>query len=325
MRPALSVVLVAPEGLDALRLPISRLAAQSRREQIELVIVAPSGAGIDVEAPEFEPFLRTRVVELGEVRSAAAGNAAGVQAAGAPVVAFGEDHSYPQPGWAEGLIEAHRGSWAAVGPVVENANPESAISWADFLLSYGPWAAPNPGGEVRYLPGHNSSYKRELLLGFDGDLEQMLEVECVLHWELVRRGHRLYLDPAVRLSHLNFSRLRSWLAATFLAGRALAARRARAEGWSALRRLAYVLAAPLIPLIRGRRAARDLARIRGARPPRARVVPAVITGLLVSAAGESVGYALGPGLAPSRAAAYESHRERHLNAADRAEQWPSRS
>jgi len=41
---------------------------------------------------------------------------------------------------------------------MHNANPDSIVSWADFLIGYGPWAAPIARHEPEYLPGHNSSY-----------------------------------------------------------------------------------------------------------------------------------------------------------------------
>lgn len=66
--------------------------------------------------------------------STAEARAAGIRQANAPVVAFVEDHSYPDPDWAERLIEAHRKLWAAVGPVMMvNANPATMISWPIFL------------------------------------------------------------------------------------------------------------------------------------------------------------------------------------------------
>ena len=49
--------------------------------------------------------------------------AAGVRAASAPIVFIGETHSYPQPGWAEALLTAFEGPWAAVVPAIGNANP----------------------------------------------------------------------------------------------------------------------------------------------------------------------------------------------------------
>ncbi len=316
--PELSVILVTPDRFETIRRTVSWLGAQTVHDRLELVIVAPSREVLDLDAHELDGFHGFRVVETGTVRSVAAGNAAGVREASAPVVVFAEDHSYPQPGWAEALIAAHREPWAAVGPVVANGNPRSAVSWADFLPGYGPWLDPTPGGVVDYLPGHNSSYKRDLLLELGPELEPMLNAESVLHWELQARGHRLYLEPAAKTRHFNFSRLSIYLRATFLHARTFAAERARAGRWGLLCRLAYATAWPLIPLVRLRRVFRDVRRApsRGVLP---RVLPPVLLGLAVSALGEATGYLLGPGDAPEKVSAYEFHRDRHVTRRDRAE------
>jgi hypothetical protein len=315
--PDISVILVTPDRFETIRMTVRSLRAQTVRDRLELVIVARSREVLGLDEEELEGLHGFQVVELGTVTSVAAGNAAGVRAASAPVVVFAEDHSFPDPGWAAALIEAHRGPWAAVGPVVVNANPGSAVSWADFMLGYGPWLEPSPGGVVGFLPGHNSSYKRALLLELGPELEERLNAESVLHWDLCRKGHRLYLEPRARTFHVNFSRLRSWLKATFLQGRTFAGERARSERWGPARRLAYAAAAPLIPLIRLRRSIRDLGRVER-RPPLARILPATALGLIVSALGEALGYTVGPGEAPQRISTFEFHRDRHVRNRDRA-------
>lgn len=90
---------------------------------------------------------------IGHMRSTARARAAGVRAATAPVVALAEDHAFPAPGWAEAFIERHGEGWAAVGPVISNANPRSATSWANLLIEYAPWLEGARGGaRGRRLP-----------------------------------------------------------------------------------------------------------------------------------------------------------------------------
>jgi hypothetical protein len=230
------------------------------------------------------------------------------------VVALVEEHSYPQQGWAEVLIEAHLQPWAAVGPVVGNANGDSKVAWADFLIAYGPWMDAYRGGIRDLLPGHNSSYKRALLLDYGPDLEAMLESEVALHSDLRTKGHQLYLEPAARITHLNFERLPVWTRAQYHAGRAFAA--ARSERWSLPRRLLYAGAGPLIPLVR---LSRILGQLRGlGRPPLPfpAVLPALLYGLAISAVGEIAGYTLGAGVSVERLRDLEFHRVRHLNKSD---------
>ena len=228
--PEVSVVIVTPDTYETIRETINHLRAQTVKDKLEIVIVAPSVKTLNPDESELQDFAQSQVVIVGEIKSIAWGNAAGIRHANAPIVALAEDHSYPDPSWAEALIRAHRQQWVAVGPVVRNANPENAISWADLLIGYGPWLDPTPARIVSQLPGHNCSYKKAVLLEYGHKLESMLEAETVLHWDLCSRGFQIYLDSAAKISHTNFSLLSSWIPVQFLAGRVFAA--ARSRNWS---------------------------------------------------------------------------------------------
>lgn len=316
--PEMSVILTTPDSYETIRGTVRKLREQTVADRLELIFVAPSSEELQLVEPDLEGFRSFQVVEAGTVRSVAAGNAAGVRAANAPIVAFAEDHSYPAPDWAAALIAAHRKPWAAVGPIIVNANPETAVSRADYLLGFGPWIEGVPGGVVDYLPGHNSSYKRDVLLPFGPELEGMLRAECLLHWELQKRGHQLYLEPAAKTFHFNFARLSSASVAMFFHGRTFGGERARTGGWGPGRRLAYVAAGPLIPVVRLRRAMRDLGRSGRRDEMLNAALPATILNLAVSALGEMMGYAFGPGKAPERVSRFEFHRDRHVTSRDRA-------
>src|SRR5262249_25451496 len=147
---------------ETIRKTIEHLREQTAADRLELIIVAPSAEQLALDDRELKPFCQSRVVEIGAIESIARAYAAGIRRATAPVVVLSEDHSFPQRGWAEAWIERHGHPWAAVGPAVRNANPNGLISWVDFLLGYGAWLDPLPGGEIDHLPGHNSSYKRDI-------------------------------------------------------------------------------------------------------------------------------------------------------------------
>jgi len=311
----LSAIVLAPEGFDVVRTTLRHLAAQSIARRMEVVLVAPSRAGLGLDPELLAPFGSWKVIETGEVPSGAAGYAAGVRGASAPIVVFTEDHCFPARGWAEALLNAYAGGCVAAGPVVANANDRaSSVAWADFMLGYGPWLDPSPGGDVDYLPGHNSSYRRDVLLEYEPDLEAWLQAESLLHWDLRKKGRRLWLEPAARTHHFNFSLPGPWLAATFFQSRTFAGRRMRRVGKA--RRLAWAAASPLIPAIRLRRCVRDLGRCRE-RPGLARLVPALTVALVTSAIGEATGYLFGPGAAPARVSPYEFRRDRHVTDRDR--------
>ncbi len=302
---AMSVIITTPDSYDTIRPLVRALSLQTARDSLELVIVAPSAAAIRGGVADLQGFRRWRIVELGVLRTVAQAKAVGIRCASAPVVVLTEDHCFPDPQWAHALIEAHRGDWAAVGPAMENANPKSLISWADFILGYGPWFSPPEADEVDLLPGHNSSYKRDLLLNYGERLESLLGAESSLHEDLRTRGYRLYLEPAAKAFHTNFTELSRWIPYLFYSGRVFAGERGR--NWAPLRRAGYSAGACLIPLVRFMRLAPGFRR---ARPDLvAGVYVPLLFALVIDAVGQGIGYAMGAGHAAEKVARLEFHRE----------------
>lgn len=306
---SLSVILVTPDSYQTVRMTVRHLLAQTVARQIELVLVTPTVADLHPDPDELTGFGAVRFVELGRLGDSAVARAEGIRQAQAPLVALAEDHSYPEPGWAEALIAAYAPGYAAVGPVIVNANPDSAVSWADYLLAYGPWADPAEAGPREHLPGHNSSYRRELLLSYGPRLDELMEAETLLHWDLRAQGHEVYLEPRARTHHMNFGLLRTFLFVQFQCGRAFAA--SRSHEWPLLRRAVYALLWPALVLRRLGRHFSDFRRVsRGRRLPGA-ALPILALGLLDDGLGQLTGYLFGAGEAPKRLSALEFRRYRY--------------
>src|SRR5882724_9114742 len=116
--PEMSVVIVTPDSYETIRKTVEHLRAQTVKDRLEIVIVAPSAEQATPAGRELNDFSRFRIVPVGAIESIARAHAAGIRQASAPVIVLAEDHSFPEPGWAEALIEGHRQPWAAVGPVL---------------------------------------------------------------------------------------------------------------------------------------------------------------------------------------------------------------
>jgi hypothetical protein len=317
---ALSVVIATPDNYETIRLTMRHLEAQTARHLIEIVVVGPAEQSIRPPAEDLQGFHSHQLIAIGTVTSIGRANAAGVRHARAPLVALAEDHCFPEPGWAQALINAHQGPWAVVGPVVRNANPATTVSWCDFVIGYGPWMYPWPDPSeaqcMPFLPGHNSCYKRSVLLEYGDQLEDMLDSETVLHLDLARRGHQLRIEPEARAAHTNFAILSSFLPVQFYGGRVFGATRSAA--WPLARRLLYCVASPLIPAVRLWRCVRELARPGRPLKLAPRILPLLSLGLALDGLGQMAGYLFGVGDAIGRVAHYEFHRFNHIPAADRA-------
>jgi hypothetical protein len=221
---------------------------------------------------------------LGSARAAAA------RAARGQLVAYLEDHCYPDPGWAPALCARAEQDWSAVGYAFRNANPASRASRALALLEYGHWAVPaGPASAASMLAGNNIAYRREALLALGGQLEELLDIDWVLQRTLRERGGKLLFESGAVAAHEHFERVCDSLEILAIYGALSVQRRCRIEQWTLGRRLLHLaLALPAVPALR-------IGRLLRARPDLAgrvlRSAPLILLPALASAYGELLGAA----------------------------------
>ena len=311
----MSVIIVAHCDSANLRLVVERLRLQTAASVLEFVLVTPDDAVASAIGAAGHGLAGVRVVILQAIEDAGSAKAAGIKAAVAPLVAFLEDHSLPANTWAESLIKAHaEGDYAAVGPVVQNANPGTSASWGCFLVYYGQYMFARPQAELRHLPANHTCYRRSVLLEYGPRLSDMMEAEFVLHGDLLDRGLQIRQEPKARAYHINHPRLAPTLVEYWFASRVFAAE--RAARWKRLRKLTYFFGSPLIPFVRSLRIVRDAVRGGAGWPVLARSLPAVFVILAVGTAGEMAAYALGGGDARARLKSFESRRHAYITRQD---------
>jgi GT2 family glycosyltransferase len=308
LSPAMSVILVVHGYSERLRWTLERLRSQTLASELECIIVARSRTGLEDLGTATHGLRCVQLVEHQGEDSEGALKAAGVRAARAPLVVFIEDHSFPEPDWAEALVKAHeQGEYAAVGPVVLNANPTSGPSWGCFLVYYGQYMwVPQPQ-EVRHLPGNHSCYRRDVLCEYGPRLPEMLQAEIVLHQDLTARGKLLRQEPAAKVYHLNYSRIGPSAHEYYLASRVFAAE--RSQQWTLGKRAVYTAGSPLLPIIRLRRILADARRAGLDRRVVRSALPAALLTLCAGAAGEMAGYGLGPSDARESLMKFERERD----------------
>lgn len=316
--PALSAVVVTPSRFAQIRKTVRHLRQQDAVDRVELVLVAPTREAVaDARPGELAPFHSVTVVPVGPIPNVDKASASGVRAASADVVAFVEDHAFPQPGYATAVVAAHADPGVAVvQPTVLNGNPRHALSWCNLLLAYGAWSDPGRAGPVGDCPGHNLTVKRHLLVRHGDGLEDRMGRDGTLVPELRAEGRRFVLDGTARTAHVNPSTVRSTVALRFRAGRLYAHQRATAGRWSPLRRLFYVALGPLIPLVRLVRLSREHLTSGPAAVLRRRLLGPLAAVLAVDGAGQVAGYVAGPGDSVERLATFEMDRRQHLRRDD---------
>ena len=304
--PQLTFVLLTPDNYETVGTTVACVARDPRSREVELLIVIENPENLNADPQATEGFHSLQVLQTPISSGSGAARAAAVRVATAPIVVFGEDHCFPQDGWIDALVRAYAEPYAAVGPVVTNANPSNLVSWADLLMGYGPWLAPGRSKETEHLPGHNSSYRKDVLLTIDEDLAEMFEAESAMHWRLRSLGHRLYQESNARVAHTNFDQWGVWLRVSYHAGRVFAD--TRALHWSRVHRLAFAIASPLVPFVRLWRHLRQAIEAGLPLSLVARVAPVLTIGLIANAAGQCIGAAAGPGNSRATLVEWDFHR-----------------
>lgn len=317
-------MIVTPAGGERIARSLAALWSQTVAARIELVVVAPVDADLDMlEASGARGrFAAVEVIRVAAIETTGRALAAGFRAARGGLIGCVEEHSYPEPEWAEALLDAAgSGDSAAYGAEMINANPSRALSWAHLFSDFGSAVAPAAPGEATELPGHQTAYPDHVIERYGDRLDEWLEVEWVLHDELIGKGEQLELVPAARVRHLNVSTWRSQLVSEFQGGRAFGASRAHLRRWSPLRRLGYALALPALFVVRLVRSLGDVAGC-GRRELLPRLLPALALGLGVNVVGQCCGYLFGPGDCRRRRLSIELERFKHLAGPEREQFSP---
>lgn len=200
-----------------------------------------------------------------------------------------EDRGSPRTGWARSLDRLHRDRReSAIGGAIECESP-GILGRAVYLCDFGRYGLPRPEGLRDPLSDTNVAYRR-------GALERVRE-----QWE--ERFHEprvhaalgagsLWFSPDVVVDQLRVDlSLAGLLAERFHWGRLFGAM--RASRWSAGRRLAFAIAAPLLPPLLWVRLVAQ--RVRQGRMSSRFVLPCLAAAplLILWSLGEAVGYATG--------------------------------
>ena len=314
----LSVLLTLLQDFDALRKTITKLQAQTVRDQLEIIISTTHDKLAQIDQSMLQAFGAYQVVTLEHMETGSHAWAEGIKKARAPIVVLAEDHCFPPPHWAATLIDAHKSDYAAVCPAIGNGNPDSAISWANFSLTFLEWFAPEQSHEVDYAPGHNTSYKRDILMQYSDNLAYWFNPERVLHYDLRAKGYRLLLDARVTVSHVNISVLGGYVGHSFYGGRIFGD--SRSKHWGIINKLGHTLGAPLVPVLRAMRIIQTLnTPQKRAQAQLMRAFRYILLGLCCHAVGEVVGYWVGMGDANDHYSNYELRRRDFVQPHERAQ------
>ncbi len=255
-----SVVFAPQGGLANNQKTIESLLVQTIAPRIEVIVISEKAELLrDIEEFILEcgSFSRCEFL-LQPGNTAASGRRNAALKATAPVVAFVEDHSFPEPNWAEEIRAAFASSphILAAAPLLLNPNPDSAVSRAQFLLNHGfreRGIEAERFEDIRYLPWHGTAYRTDIFRTETRDSGvALLQAEVFLQ-DAIRHAHpgaRFVRCGRTRSHHVNMSRLYPAMLLAFWGGRIFGAVRTRQQGWGFFVRFARSLLFPVIAVLK---------------------------------------------------------------------------
>lgn len=216
----------------------------------------------------------------------------GLAEADGDIVALTEDHCVAAPDWIAQLAAAP-GQSDVVGGAMGNAQRERALDWAAYFSEYGFFGGGQPDAATPLLTGANVAYRRRVVDDVVA-LARRGEWENVVHSRLAASGSTLTFLTTAAVYQNDTYRFWDFCRNRYEHGRDFARRRLVGEPGG--RRWLLLAGSVALPLLLAVRVAGAVSR----RDRRAfvRSLPLTLAFLTAWAAGEAVGYFLGPAPEP---------------------------
>ncbi|MGH9971058.1 MAG: glycosyltransferase [Pyrinomonadaceae bacterium] len=244
MRPKLSVVVGSQNARHSISQCLNALERQHDGQEVEIIVVDNSTDGTaDTVSQQFPKIMLIRsdagkqMPELWEI---------GISRSGGDVVALTTSHFVPEKNWIAEILNAHQSHYAGIGGAIENDRKAGLVSWAVYFCRYSPYMPPFREVTVNDFAGDNASYKRSALDRYR-EARRKGFWEFFIHTAMRKDGLELLLTPKIVVYHQKSFSLPGFMSQRFWHGRQFGGE--RASRISPLKRLIYILASPMIPLV----------------------------------------------------------------------------
>jgi glycosyltransferase involved in cell wall biosynthesis len=290
---ALSVIVTAVTGPAALARVLKDLASQRGVPAFDVVVVDTTGSIMENDLQRSDlgggcSLRRAIGCDVAEAR------AIGVPMARGDLIAFTEDHCRLPEDWCATAVRTRLNGYRAFGGVIENGSARGPADWAAYLVEFGMFMPPLPGGPTDALPGMNVWYDRLLI----EDLPEGGLCEPIVNGYLLQRGLCLYLEPTLVVTFDRSFGGARFVRHCFASGRTFA--RLRLAHVPALHRLSYALAAAGLPVVLTGRIWARLAVRRQTGALLLLSLPWIVLYTCAWSVGEAIGALLPPPSSPAR-------------------------
>lgn len=268
------------------------LRSLSAMQGVETEIIVIDRLGAHVREYVMREFPHVTVLPVPAGTTIPAMRALGFERASSPFIGVIEDHVLVPPDWGRRMLDALGEDYDVVGGSVENAATETLVDWASFLCEYSGALPPLPEGPSDGVPGNNVVYRKSVIDRYN-DVIAECKWENNLHDAMRRDGITLLMRPDIVVGHKMHYTFPLYLSQRFLYSRSYAG--ARVSEAPLGKRLAYGAAACALPPVLFYRTVQRVVSKKKHLGHLAKSLPMLGAFVVSWAAGEAVGYVMGPG------------------------------
>jgi len=288
-----SVVIASGAGGDFLYHCLDSLKEQAQVANVEVIVVDRCGAYTRCRLRTEYPFVTVIPTRMEPRPSVPELRMIGVEQARGDIVAIIEEHCIASPDWIETIHNSFQESDAAIGgPILDNQYT-SPKDWVVYFSEYHNYLPPWSAGERYLLNGENIAYNRQKLLKYQLSLSTGFW-EVVVHPLLVLDG-KFRAVPKMIVRRTGPSNYLYYLKQRCLLSRAWGG--TQREKVRPIKRLAYLVLAPVIPLLLLFRITHRVWQKRLLTSRYITALPFLVPVVCVYVLGEWLGYLLGVGTA----------------------------
>ncbi len=291
-RPTVSVVIASVVGPPFIDDCVASIFAQRNAPSFEVIVA--DCAGPDNVARLSKRFPKARFISVPTRETVPQLRRIGFEQSRGAIVAIIEEHCLAAENWLAALSAAFSPDYVVVGGPVDFRDDGRLRDWITYFIEYHSYFPSASDAGSFEVGSANAAYRRQAL---ESNVARLADGywEATLHPRLLREGTRFRRVPEMVVYHRGPFDYFYYLRQRYLFSRAFAG--ARRGTLSVAKRAAYLLAAPVIPILL---LARIGSRVFSKKCHQGKFLlslPLLIPALTSYVFGEWMGYAFGPGQA----------------------------
>ena len=241
--PEFSIIVASKNGRQTIGDCLHSIEKQ-KDSSMEIIVVDQSNDGtsqfVENRFPDVRLIKLSRPALIPELWST------GIAASSGQIIAITIAQFVPAGNWITSIIESLQPPYSAVGGAIENSDTASLCDWALYFCRYSNYMLPFTEREVQDMAGDNAAYKREALDRYKEIIEKGFW-ENLVNAAMTKDGLKILLTPDVVAVHKKSFGVIPFLIQRFSHGYHYG--KDRLPNLLIIKRLVFILASPLIPLI----------------------------------------------------------------------------